>query len=124
MLSYKAQGILKRLAIFLVFAVFLFFLLRNIILEAAIHHLSTKIKKDYNAELNVKESYFEGFLTICFNKLSVLTDPNDTIIQVDTIKITPSLFSLLTLRIRINSLDINHARMNLICHEDNCNFKI
>ncbi len=97
------------LSLLVLFAIY--FLVRTPVLKMVFSKVQQKLNKGYALNLQAEKVGFTGFKTITFQKLKVDFD-SSTILLIDTLRVNPKIFSLLTGRILFKEIDVREGKFN------------
>ena len=118
----KAILILKIVGSILLLGLVLIFAFRNTILKKVIHRIDTKLEKDYQCHLTIGKAQFHGLANIEFQHIYLVPKAADTLVRVDELKTSISLWKLLVGDIQLGKLEINKGYIQLVKTKKGSNF--
>ena len=112
----KIVGVIALLGIILVFA------FRNTILEKVIHRIDATLYKNYQCHFTIKNAQFQGLNTIKFQYIYLVPNQADTLVSIDELKTSVSIWKLLVGDIQLGKLEINKGYIQLVKTKNGSNF--
>ena len=100
----------------------LYFILRGMILTWIIGKVEAKFKSEYQMDLTIAESGFKGISTLTFQNIRLSQADRSPIFIADSIRIEPSLSSMMIGEIRIKSFYLSKSMIFLSGKKDSCNY--
>jgi hypothetical protein len=102
----------------------LYFLLRKSIADKVLDKVQAKLKNQYGLTLVRSDVSFTGYKTLLLYSISLVPENGDTLLTLDSVKVTPSLFPLLRMKLRFDEISIVSGRLNLVCRDSLCNYSM
>lgn len=96
-----------------VLAVIAFFSFRNVVLNSILKQKQVDFMERFDAELVIRHAHFKCFLTVQFDSVMLKPHKGDTLITIESIRLTPSIIKLITGRISPENLSIDKLHINL-----------
>lgn len=90
-----------------------FFIFRNVILDKAFERVTAKASEKKGLIISVQDKRFLSFFNVGIKGLSVSAPDGDTILQVDSLFLSPRLFSLLRSNIEFSILEIYNPLLTI-----------
>jgi hypothetical protein len=101
-----------------------YFMMRNYIADKILDKAATKLKNQYGLSLLRSEVSFTGYKTLLLSSVSLVPENGDTLLALDSVKVSPSIFPLLTMKLRFDEINIASGRLNLVCQDSLCNYSV
>jgi hypothetical protein len=98
------------------------FVFRNMVLQQAIAKVSFKMKHDYNSDFSIKKASCVGFLGLSFSEIILVTKNADTLFNIQKMKTSVNLWSLLVGDVQLGTLEIENGYVQLVKNKKGRNF--
>lgn len=108
-MQYKGKA--KILLLCLLALIALYFVVRGPLLRYVFSKTQAKLKTNYGLVLNVKSIKFSGLKTVNIRNLDLSLD-TDTLLVLDSLTVNPRLFPMITGKIRMKEISLQHGRFN------------
>lgn len=121
----KKQKFFLFLKVFTVLLVLLFgglFLFRDALLQKVITKAESKFERDYQCHFSVKKANFNGIAEVELHDLVLVPKNADTLLCVQKIKTSYSLFELFTGDLQLKNLEMDHGFIQLVKNKNGRNF--
>lgn len=120
--KHRTKVVLKIAGVIALLGIVLLLALRNTILEKVIHRIDTSLYKDYQCHFTIKNAQFQGLNTIIFQHIYLVPNQADTLVSIDEMKTSVSLWKLLVGDIQLGKLEINKGYIQLVKTKYGSNF--
>ena len=121
----KKQKFFLFLKVFTVLSVLFFgglFLFRDALLQKAITKIEAKFKNEYHCDFSVKKANFNGISEVELHDMVLVPKNADTLLSVQKIKTSYSLFELFTGDLQLKNLEMNNGFIQLVKNQNGRNF--
>jgi hypothetical protein len=118
----KVLFVLKTSSIIFVGMALLLFVFRNTILQQVIHRIDTKLNTEYECHFTVGSASFRGITHLEFQNISLVPQKADTLVQIQSLKTSISLWKLCVGELQLGELDIDQGYIQLVKTKNGSNF--
>lgn len=121
----KKQKFFLFLKVFTVLLVLFFgglFLFRDALLQKVIAKAESKFERDYQCRFSVKKANFNGVAEVELHDMVLVPKNADTLLSVQKIKTSYSLFELFTGDLQLKNLEMNNGFIQLVKNQNGRNF--
>ena len=115
-LILKIFGTMVLLGLVLVFA------FRNTILNKVIHQIDNKLERDYQCNVTVQKATFHGLTNVEFQDIALVPKQADTLIYINELKTSVSIWKLLVGDIQLGKLEVNKGFIQLVKTKNGSNY--
>ena len=98
------------------------FVFRNMVLQQAIAKVSFKMKHEYNSDFSIKKASCVGFSGLSFSDIILVTKNADTLFNIQKMKTSVNLWSLLVGDVQLGTLEIENGYVQLVKNKKGRNF--
>ena len=98
------------------------FVFRNMVLQQAIAKVSFKMKHEYNSDFSIKKASCVGFSGLSFSEIILVTKNSDTLFNIQKMKTSVNLWSLLVGDVQLGTLEIENGYVQLVKNKKGRNF--
>ena len=98
------------------------FVFRNMVLQQAIAKVSFKMKHEYNSDFSIKKASCVGFSGLSFSEIILVTKNADTLFNIQKMKTSVNLWSLLVGDVQLGTLEIENGYVQLVKNKKGRNF--
>ena len=98
------------------------FVFRNMVLQQAIAKVSFKMKHEYNSDFSTKKASCVGFSGLSFSDIILVTKNADTLFNIQKMKTSVNLWSLLVGDVQLGTLEIENGYVQLVKNKKGRNF--
>jgi len=98
------------------------FVFRNMVLQQAIAKVSFKMKHEYNSDFSIKKASCVGFSGLSFSDIILVTKNSDTLFNIQKMKTSVNLWSLLVGDVQLGTLEIENGYVQLVKNKKGRNF--
>ena len=98
------------------------FVFRNMVLQQAIAKVSFKMKHEYNSDFSIKKASCVGFSGLSFSEIILVTKNSDTLFNIQKMKTSVNLWSLLVGNVQLGTLEIENGYVQLVKNKKGRNF--
>jgi hypothetical protein len=88
-------------------------LMRNVIFHSYLNHKVALFNEEHHANLNIEDAALAGFSSIRMTGISLGPDTGDTLLTVDSARVTLGFWKMLTGRISLRSLETGTIRIRI-----------
>lgn len=113
---------LKITTVTLVILVGTFYYFREAILRKVIEKVSTKLVKEYDCTITIKDAKFDGLSAVSLTEVSLVPKNADTLAKFQSIKTSINFWGLLKGDIQLGSLDAKKGYVHLIKNGETSNY--
>jgi Transglycosylase len=113
---------LKITTVTLVTLVGTFYYFREDILRKVIEKVSTKLVKEYDCTINIKDAKFDGLSAVSLTEVSLIPKNADTLAKFQSIKTSVNFWGLLKGDIQLGSLDAKKGYIHLVKKGETSNY--
>jgi hypothetical protein len=100
----------------------LLFIARWVVISYAINRLQATLKETYNATLLIEDVHQNSLTGVAMNGLTLIVAGNDTLLHANQVSASLRLLSLLRGHIRLSSIELSNARLNLRANDSTSNY--
>ena len=100
----------------------LYFLFRGIVLDKIIHKFEQSLSKEYEIDLSIEQSSFNGISTISLKGIRLSQEGKRVLFLADSVRVEHSISALITGEIKIKSIYLLNSKLSLICDSTICNY--
>ena len=98
------------------------FVFRNMVLQQAIAKVSFKMQHEYNSDFSIKKASCVGFSGLSFSEIILVTKNSDTLFNIQKMKTSVNLWSLLVGDVQLGTLEIENGYVQLVKNKKGRNF--
>ena len=100
----------------------LLFAFRNKILNKVIHQVDNKLERDYQCKLSIEKAEFHGLTNVEFQHIALVPKQADTLVHINELKTSVSIWKLLVGDIQLGKLEINKGFIQLVKTKNGSNY--
>lgn len=104
-------------------AIVLFFAFRNYALQKAINLVADKFQNRYKIALNVADAKFTGLTTVALNKVSLVPQQADTLVQMQIFEVSVRPWPLLLGQVRVQKIALSNGFIALSKKDSVANYQ-
>lgn len=103
-------------------AIILAFVFRDSLLQQAIAVVANKLDQDYDSSFTIRKAEFKGLTSVEMIDIILVPHGKDTLLRIDNIKTSVSLWKLVTGTIRLKDLTAENGYLQLVKNKEGRNF--
>lgn len=113
--KYKRIAVIVALSLFVLLLIggFIAYSKREVLLQKAISKAKAKAKRDYNLDVKIGGSHFEGLATVDFTDITIVPENRDSLLTIKNFEVSVKIFPLLFGNIKLADVILDNGHLNL-----------